>query len=207
MTAPNTSAEVLILFDSKHGATAELANFISRGVESVNTMQARIRTVAPVSTVIEVSQDDIPDKGPLYATLEDLKECAGVIIGSPAYFGNMSASLKYFIDSTTPIWLSGALINKPAAVFTSSSSYHGGQESVLLSMMQPLLHHGMLLVGIPYSETALNTTTTGGTPYGASHITGMNHDIPFSDDEKNLAKALGKRVAEVALAQLNAKLI
>ncbi len=203
----NNPPEILILFDSKHGATAELASLISRGVESINGMQARIRTVAPVSTVIEVSQDEIPEQGPLYATLEDLKECAGVIIGSPSYFGNMSASLKYFIDSTTPVWLSGALINKPAAVFTSSSSYHGGQESVLLSMMQPLLHHGMLLVGIPYSETELNTTTTGGTPYGASHITGLNHDLPFSDDEKILAKALGKRVAKVALAQLNAKLI
>jgi len=207
----NAPTEILILFDSKHGSTAELANYINRGVESVNGMQSRIRTVAPVSAVTEVSQDDIPEQGPLYATLEDLKECAGVIFGSPAYFGNMSASLKYFIDSTTPLWLSGALINKPAAVFTSSSSYHGGQESVLLSMMQPLLHHGMLLVGIPYSEAALNTTTTGGTPYGASHITGINHDLPFSDDEKNLAKALGKRVAEVALAlgraQLNDKLI
>ncbi len=203
----NSPPEILILFDSKHGATAELASLISRGVESINGMQTRIRTVAPVSTVIEVSQDEIPEQGPLYATLEDLKECAGVIIGSPSYFGNMSASLKYFIDSTTPIWLSGTLINNPAAVFTSSSSYHGGQESVLLSMMQPLLHHGMLLVGIPYSETELNTTTTGGTPYGASHITGLNHDLPFSDDEKILAKALGKRVAEVALAQLNAKLI
>lgn len=205
--ANHTQAEILILFDSKYGSTAELANFISRGVECVNGMQTRIRTVAPVSTVIEASQDEIPEQGPLYATLEDLKKCAGLIIGSPSYFGNMSASLKYFIDSTTPVWLSGALINKPAAVFTSSSSYHGGQESVLLSMMQPLLHHGMLLTGIPYSETTLNTTTTGGTPYGASHITGMNHDLPFSDDEKNLAKALGKRVAEVALAQLNAKLI
>lgn len=194
-----SSSEILILFDSKHGSTAELANYINRGVESVSTMQARVRTVAPVSAVIESSQDSIPEQGPLYATLDDLKQCAGLIIGSPAYFGNMSASLKYFIDSTTPIWLSGELINKPAAVFTSSSSYHGGQESVLLSMMQPLLHHGMLLVGIPYSETTLNTTSTGGTPYGASHITGANHDMPISEDEKILAKALGKRVAEIAL--------
>lgn len=193
------SSEILILFDSKHGSTAELASYINRGVESVPGMQARLRTVAPVSTVVESSQDEIPQQGPLYATLEDLKQCAGLIVGSPAYFGNMSASLKYFIDSTTPIWLSGELINKPAAVFTSSSSYHGGQESVLLSMMQPLLHHGMLLVGIPYSETILNTTTTGGTPYGASHITGANHDLPFSEDEKLLAKALGQRVAELAL--------
>jgi len=202
-----TSAEILILFDSKHGSTAELANLITLGVESITGMQARIRTVAAVSTVIEATQDEIPEQGPLYANLDDLKECAGLIIGSPSYFGNMSASLKYFIDSTTPIWLTGELINKPAAVFTSSSSYHGGQESVLLSMMQPLLHHGMLLVGIPYSEGALNSTTTGGTPYGASHITGINHDLPFSDDEKTLAKALGKRVAEIALAQINAKLI
>lgn len=195
-TTPST--EILILFDSKHGSTSELANFISRGVESVSGVTARLRTVAPVSTVTEAIQDSIPENGPLYASLDDLKQCAGLIIGSPSYFGNMSATLKYFIDSTTPIWLSGDLINKPAAVFTSSSSYHGGQESVLLSMMQPLLHHGMLLVGIPYSEAALNTTSTGGTPYGASHITGANHDLPFSDDEKTLAKALGKRVAILA---------
>jgi len=194
----NSSSEVLVLFDSKHGSTSELANFISRGIESVSGMQARLRTVAPVSTVNESTQDSIPKDGPLYASLDDLKQCSGLIIGSPSYFGNMSASLKYFIDSTTPIWLSGDLINKPAAVFTSSSSYHGGQESVLLSMMQPLLHHGMLMVGIPYSETTLNTTRTGGTPYGASHITGENHDMPFSEDEKTLAKALGKRVAELA---------
>lgn len=192
------ASEILILFDSKHGSTAELASFISRGVESIQGMQARLRIATPVSTVTESTQDEIPTDGPLYATLDDLKQCSGLIIGSPSYFGNMSASLKYFIDSTTPIWLSGDLINKPAAVFTSSSSYHGGQESVLLSMMQPLLHHGMLLVGIPYSESKLNTTTTGGTPYGASHITGSNHDLPFSDDEKTLAKALGKRVAELA---------
>jgi len=194
----NLSSEVLVLFDSKHGSTSELANFISRGIESVSGMQARLRTVAPVSTVNESTQDSIPENGPLYVSLDDLKQCSGLIIGSPSYFGNMSASLKYFIDSTTPIWLSGDLINKPAAVFTSSSSYHGGQESVLLSMMQPLLHHGMLMVGIPYSETTLNTTRTGGTPYGASHITGANHDMPFSEDEKTLAKALGKRVAELA---------
>ena len=193
------SAEILILFDSKHGSTAELANYIQRGVESVTGIQARMRIVAAVSNVTEATQNEIPEQGPLYATLEDLKQCSGLIVGSPSYFGNMSASMKYFIDSTTPLWLSGQLINKPAAVFTSSSSYHGGQESVLLSMMQPLLHHGMLLVGIPYSENILNTTTTGGTPYGASHITGANHDMPFSEDEKSLAKALGKRVAEIAL--------
>ena len=202
MTASNET-EILVLFDSKHGSTSELANYISRGVESVNGVQTRLRIVTPVSTVTEATNDSIPEQGPLYATLDDLKQCAGLVIGSPAYFGNMSASLKYFIDSTTPVWLSGELINKPAAVFTSSSSFHGGQESVLLSMMQPLLHHGMILVGIPYSESTLNTTSTGGTPYGASHITGANHDFPFSDDEKILAKALGKRVAELAL-QLSA---
>ena len=199
----STQSEILVLFDSQHGSTAELANLISRGVESVSGMQARLRTVAPVSTVTEASQDIIPEHGPLYASLDDLKQCAGLIIGSPAYFGNMSAALKFFIDSTTPIWLSGDLINKPAAVFTSSSSYHGGQESVLLSMMQPLLHHGMILVGIPYSETELNTTSTGGTPYGASHITGANHNLPFSNEEKNLAKALGKRVAEISIKLKN----
>jgi len=203
MTASNET-EILVLFDSKHGSTSELANYISRGVESVNGVQTRLRIVTPVSTVTEATNDSIPEQGPLYATLDDLKQCAGLVIGSPAYFGNMSASLKYFIDSTTPVWLSGELINKPAAVFTSSSSFHGGQESVLLSMMQPLLHHGMILVGIPYSESTLNTTSTGGTPYGASHITGANHDFPFSDDEKILAKALGKRVAELAL-QLSAR--
>ncbi len=198
MTTHNPN-EILVLFDSKHGSTAELANLISQGVESVPQMQAKIRTVAPVSTVTEATQDEIPEQGPLYATLDDLKQCAGLIIGSPAYFGNISAALKYFIDSSTPVWLSGDLINKPAAVFTSSSTWHGGQESVLLSMMQPLLHHGMLLVGIPYSEAALNTTTTGGSPYGASHISGSDHNLPFSDEEKTLAKALGKRVAEIAL--------
>ena len=198
MTTHNPN-EILVLFDSKHGSTAELANLICQGVESVPQMQAKIRTVAPVSTVTEATQDEIPEQGPLYATLDDLKQCAGLIIGSPAYFGNISAALKYFIDSSTPVWLSGELINKPAAVFTSSSTWHGGQESVLLSMMQPLLHHGMLLVGIPYSEAALNTTTTGGSPYGASHITGPDHNQPFSDEEKTLAKALGKRVAEIAM--------
>ena len=192
------SIEVLVLFDSRHGSTAELANLIVRGVESIDGVQARLRTVTPVSTITESTKDTIPEQGPLYANLDDLKQCAGLVVGSPAYFGNMSAALKYFIDSTTPIWLTGDLINKPAAVFTSSSSYHGGQESVLLSMLQPLLHHGMLLVGIPYSESALNTTNTGGTPYGASHVTGANLDLAFSEEEKILAMALGKRVAELS---------
>ena len=187
--------EVLVLYYSRYGATAEMAQHIARGVESDPRCQARIRTVPPVSTICEATADDIPPDGPPYATLDDLRECAGLVLGSPTRFGNMAAPLKYFIDSTTSLWLSGALIGKPAAVFTSTSSLHGGQETTLLSMMLPLMHHGMLLMGLPYSESELLTTETGGTPYGPSHTAGSDSKRPLSNEEKNLCVALGKRIA------------
>ena len=187
--------EILVLYYSRYGATAGMAQHIAHGIESVNDCVARIRTVPPVSTVCEATADDIPAEGPPYATLEDLKECAGLALGSPTRFGNMAAPLKYFIDSTSSLWLSGALIDKPAAVFTSTSSMHGGQETTLLSMMLPLLHHGMLITGLPYSETELLSTTTGGTPYGPSHTAGTDSKRPLSGDETILCVALGKRLA------------
>ena len=191
-------SDILILYYSRHGATKELAQLISRGVEKVPQMQARLRTVPEISTVCEKVADEIPDQGALYVSNQDLQECSGLILGSPTRFGNMAAPLKYFIDNTSSQWLAGALNGKPGGVFTSSSSLHGGQESTLLSMMLPLLHHGMLLMGIPYSESALSSTSTGGTPYGASHVAGTHNDQPISDDEKQLAMAFGTRIAEVA---------
>ncbi|MGD8711592.1 MAG: NAD(P)H:quinone oxidoreductase, partial [Thiohalophilus sp.] len=187
-----------------YGATAELAHQIARGVEQVEGMQARLRTVAPVSTTSEAVDPPVPDSGAPYARLEDLQECAGLALGSPTRFGNMAAPMKYFLDSSVPLWLQGELAGKPAAVFTSTGSIHGGQETTLLSMMLPLLHHGMLLLGIPYSEATLQSTRSGGTPYGASHLAGPNSDLPVDEDEKVLARALGKRLAQTALAQLNA---
>ncbi len=187
--------EVLVLYYSRYGATAEMAQHIARGIESDPGCQARIRTVPPVSTVCEATADDIPPDGPPYATLDDLRECAGLVLGSPTRFGNMAAPLKYFIDSTSSLWLAGGLIGKPAAVFTSTSSLHGGQETTLLSMMLPLMHHGMLIMGLPYSENELFTTGTGGTPYGPSHTAGSDNKRPLSDEEKNLCVALGKRIA------------
>ena len=160
---------ILVLYYSRHGATRELARAIAQGIDSVPGAEARVRTVPPVSTVCEATEPDIPSDGPPYVELHDLEECAGLALGSPTRFGNMAAPLKYFLDGTTPQWLSGALAGKPACVFTSTGSLHGGQESTLLTMMLPLLHHGMLLVGIPYTESALTTTQGGGTPYGASH--------------------------------------
>lgn len=192
--------EILVLYYSRHGAVAEMARQVARGIDKVDGAQARIRTVPEVSTQTETVADAIPASGPPYVTLDDLKECAGLALGSPTRFGNMAAAMKYFLDSTSPVWLSAALAGKPAAVFTSSSSLHGGQESTLLSMMLPLLHHGMLLVGIPYTEEALTHTTTGGTPYGASHVAGPHSDRPLSDDEKKLCQALGARLATVARA-------
>ena len=192
-------AEILVLYYSRHGATAEMAQLIARGVEEVDGTQARLRTVPPVSTVCEAVADEIPDSGPPYVGHDDLRECDGLILGSPTRFGNMAAAMKYFIDSTSDVWLSGALAGKPAGVFTSTSSLHGGQESTLLSMMLPLLHHGMLISGLPYSETDLLHTTTGGTPYGASHLAGADNRNPLSEEEKRLCKALGRRVAEVAV--------
>jgi len=169
---------VLILYYSRYGATAEMARIIARGVEEVPGIEARLRTVAPVSTVCEATQDSIPRSGAPYAELDDLRHCAGLALGSPTRFGNMAAPLKYFLDGTSPLWLSGALIGKPGAVFSSTASIHGGQETTLLSMMLPLLHHGMLILGLPYSETDLLRTTSGGTPYGPTHLAGEQSNLP-----------------------------
>jgi NAD(P)H dehydrogenase (quinone) len=191
-------SEILILYYSVNGSTEALAREICRGVDSVEGMASRLRTVPEVSPVTKATEDDIPASGPPYALASDLAECAGLIMGSPTRFGNMSAALKHFIDGTVTEWMTGDLIGKPAAVFTSTSSLHGGQESTLLSMILPLLHHGMLHVGIPWSEAALSKTKTGGTPYGASHVSWSRTDDTLSEDEKQLARALGKRVAEIA---------
>jgi NAD(P)H dehydrogenase (quinone) len=188
---------ILILYYSRYGATAEMARQIARGVESVAGMTVQLRTVPPVSTVCEATEKTVPNDGSPYVTLDDLKTCSGLILGSPTRFGNMAAPLKYFIDTTSSLWASGDLIGKPAAVFSSSASLHGGQETTLLSMMLPLLHHGMIVTGIPYSESVLNTTKTGGTPYGPTHVAGTDNKNPVSEDEKILCKALGKRVAEL----------
>ncbi|MBT5890372.1 MAG: NAD(P)H:quinone oxidoreductase [Chromatiales bacterium] len=191
--------DILVLYYSRFGSTAELAKHIARGINSVDTCQARMRTVPSVSTETMTSAPQVPETGATYATMKDLQECAGLIMGSPTRFGNMAAALKYFLDSTAADWMAGSLIGKPAAVFTSTSTLHGGQESTLLSMTIPLLHHGMLLVGVPFSEQAITTTTTGGTPYGASHVAREKTDTHLSDEEIVIAQALGKRVAEIAL--------
>jgi NAD(P)H dehydrogenase (quinone) len=190
---------ILILFYSRYGAIAEMANLIARGVAEISGIEARVRTVPRVSTVCEAVEDDIPVQGPPYVTLEELRDCAGLILGSPTRFGNMAAPLKYFIDSLSSLWLSGSLAGKPAAVFSSTASLHGGQETTLISMMLPLLHHGMLIVGLPYTEVELLTTTAGGTPYGPTHVAGQESKNPLTTEEKNLCKALGRRMAEVAL--------
>jgi len=190
---------VLVLYYSRFGATASLANFIARGISSVHNCEARIRTVPAISTHCEAIAPAIPEEGPPYVSLEDLKHCSGLALGSPTRFGNMAAPLKYFLDSTSGLWLEGSLIGKPAGVFTSSSSLHGGQESTLLSMMLPLLHHGMLISGLPYSEAALSTTTSGGTPYGPTHVAGSESKLPLTEAEKVLSTAFGKRLAELAL--------
>ncbi len=190
---------VLILYYSQGGAVKQMAQLIARGVESVAGVQAKVRTVPKVSANCEATEPEIPASGAPYASLQDLEDCDALALGSPTRFGNMAAPLKYFLDGTSGLWLKGALIGKPAAVFTSSGSLHGGNEMTLLTMMIPLLHHGMLLLGLPYSESALGTTTTGGTPYGASHIGGALDDRPISEDEKKLCLALGKRLAETAL--------
>lgn len=191
--------DILVLYYSRHGSVARMAQLIAHGVESVPGCQARIRTVPAVSTVCEATEDSIPADGPPYVSLEDLQECAGLALGSPTRFGNMAAALKYFLDGTAGVWLSGALAGKPAAVFTSTGSLHGGQESTLLSMMLPLLHHGMVLLGLPYTEPALLTTRTGGTPYGASHLAGPDGSLGISEEERELCRALGRRLAETAL--------
>ena len=190
--------KVLILYYSRYGATKTMARYIARGVEQTANTELILRTVPPVSTLTEATADPIPDSGAPYATLDDLKSCSALILGSPTRFGQMAAPLRYFLDQSSELWLQGAMIDKPAAVFTSSSSLHGGQESTLLSMMLPLLHHGMIIVGSPYSESALLTTTTGGTPYGPSHVAGVNSDQTLSEEEQQLCKALGKRVARLA---------
>ena len=190
--------DILVLYYSRNGATRELAQAIAQGVDSVPGMQARVRTVPPVSTVCEATQPDIPADGPPYAEVRDLEECAGLALGSPTRFGNMAAPLKFFLDGTSALWLSGALVDKPAAVFTSTASMHGGQETTLLSMMLPLLHHGMYLVGLPYTEQALTATQSGGTPYGASHTAGASGRGELTDTERELARALGARVATLA---------
>jgi NAD(P)H dehydrogenase (quinone) len=192
-------AEILVLYYSQGGAVREMAQTIARGIESLNGAKARIRTVPEVSANCEATESEVPSAGAPYVELQDLEECIGLALGSPTRFGNMAAPMKYFLDSTTNMWLKGALINKPAAVFTSSGSMHGGNETTLITMMLPLMHHGMVMIGLPYSEPALGTTTSGGTPYGASHIGGALDSNPLSDDEKKLCLALGKRLAETAM--------
>lgn len=186
--------KILILYYSRDGSTAEMANLIARGVESVKGAEAVLRTVPDISTVCEKAANSIPAEGAIYATLDDLKTCDGLALGSPTRFGNMAAPLKYFLDNTTQLWFSGALSGKPAGVFTSTGSLHGGQETTLLSMMLPLMHHGMLILGLPYSENALRETTTGGTPYGPSRL--ASDDAPISEQEKALCLALGVRLAK-----------
>ena len=193
------ATKVLVLFYSRHGATAELARQACRGIESVAGAEAVLRTVPPVSAESERSARPVPDDGAPYATLEDLRQCDALLLGSPTRFGNMAAPLKYFIDSTAALWADGSMVGKPAGVFTGSSSLHGGQESTLLSMMLPLLHHGMLLMGLPYTEASLMTTCSGGSPYGATHWSGIAGDKAMTDDSKQLAIALGKRLAQTAI--------
>lgn len=191
--------DILVLYYSRHGGTARLASAIAEGIDSVPGACARVRTVPPVSPVCEATAPSVPDEGPPYVELSDLKECVGLAMGSPTRFGNMAAPLKHFIDSTSAQWLSGALRGKPACVFTSTGSLHGGQETTLLSMMLPLLHHGMLLMGIPYSEPGLMGTQSGGTPYGASHLAGADGARAVDETEFQLAKALGRRLALTAI--------
>ncbi|MDD2776326.1 MAG: NAD(P)H:quinone oxidoreductase [Gallionella sp.] len=191
--------EILVLYYSQYGATRQMAHLIARGVEQVAGVQARIRTVPKVSTVCQAVESDIPEDGAPYVELGDLEACIGLALGSPTRFGNMAGAMKYFWDGTSGLWMKHALVGKPAALFTSSSSLHGGQESTLLSMMLPLLHHGMVIVGLPYSEPELASTQSGGTPYGASHVASMTNDQPISDAEKKLCMALGRRLAQTAL--------
>jgi NAD(P)H dehydrogenase (quinone) len=194
---------ILVLYYSLHGSVADMAQQIARGVESVNGIQARIRTVPKVSAVSEATEPEVPAEGAVYCSEEDLIHCSGLALGSPTRFGNMAAPMKYFLDGTAAQWLSGSLVDKPAGVFTSTASLHGGQETTLISMLLPLLHHGMIYCGLPYTEKALNETTSGGTPYGPTHVAGAASDMPLSEHEKNLCQALGKRLATIAL-KLNA---
>lgn len=191
---------VLVLYYSRQGATAAMAQQVARGVAQVPGINARLRTVPAISANCAQTEEEIPADGPLYCDLSDLRDCAGLVLGSPTRFGNMAAPLKYFLDQTSSLWLSGAMIDKPAAVFTSTSSLHGGQESTLLSMMLPLLHHGMVIAGLPYSEPGLMSTTSGGTPYGASHWGGNDNRRALDDGEATLCRALGQRVARLAMS-------
>ncbi|HEY8084989.1 MAG TPA: NAD(P)H:quinone oxidoreductase [Methylophilaceae bacterium] len=192
--------DILVLYYSQNGAVREMAQLVARGIEMVNGASARLRTVPNISAVCEATEPVIPDSGAPYAETRDLEECAGLALGSPTRFGNMASPLKYFLDTaTTGLWLKGGMVGKPAAVFTSTASMHGGNETTLISMMLPLLHHGMVMIGLPYSEPELTSTSGGGTPYGASRVVGQNHDKNISDAEKKLCIALGKRLAETAL--------
>lgn len=190
--------QVLVLYYSRHGSTSEMAKIIARGIEGIDGVEAILRTVPEISETCEAIDPQIPDAGAPYITLDELKNCDALALGSPGRFGNMAAPLKYFLEKTSAQWLSGSLIGKPAGVFTSTSSLHGGQESTLLSMMLPLLHHGMLISGLPYTESELLTTSTGGSPYGPTHISGEKSDRPLSNDEKVLCMALGKRLANLS---------
>jgi len=190
--------QVLVLFYSRHGSTAKMAKLIARGAESVEGVEALLRTVPEISENCEASEPSIPNTGAPYVSLDELKSCHALALGSPGRFGNMAAPLKYFIEKTSSQWLSGALVGKPAGVFTATSSLHGGQESTLLSMMLPLLHHGMLISGLPYTESELLTTSTGGTPYGPTHVSGEKSDLPINTEEKALCIALGKRLAKLS---------
>ncbi|MBA8889353.1 NAD(P)H dehydrogenase (quinone) [Dokdonella fugitiva] len=191
-------SEILVLYYSRGGKVAQLARLVARGVEEIGGMRARVRSVPPVAPVTETAAPPEPDEGAPYVTRADLHDCAGLVLGSPTRFGNMAAPLKHFLDTTSAEWASGTLVGKPAGVFTSTSTMHGGQETTLLSMMLPLLHHGMLVVGIPYTEAALNRTRGGGSPYGASHVAGTSGANPIDEDERALARVLGRRVADVA---------
>ncbi|SDF95366.1 NAD(P)H dehydrogenase (quinone) [Onishia taeanensis] len=191
---------VLILFYSRQGATRAMAEAMAAGVESESGIAARLRTVPPVSATCEAVDPEIPAEGAVYASLDDLRHCAGLAIGSPTRFGNMAAPLKHFLDGSSELWMNGALIDKPASAFTSTASLHGGQETTLMTMLVPLLHHGMVLSGLPYSETELFTTTTGGTPYGASHLAGQRSNRSLDEHERHLCMAQGKRLARLALA-------
>lgn len=194
-------SEILVLYYSRYGATEALAREVCKGVDAIEGMAARLRTVPPVSPVSEAVEEPVPHSGPPYVSTDDLADCSGLVMGSPTRFGNMGAALKYFLDGTGADWIKGTLTDKPAAVFTSTSTLHGGSETTLLTMAIPLLHHGMLYVGLPYSENDLSTTTTGGSPYGASHVSWNRKPDTLADEEKRVARALGKRVAGIS-AQL-----
>jgi NAD(P)H dehydrogenase (quinone) len=190
--------EILVLYYSRNGSVRQMAQLIGRGVESVAGMSARLRTVPAISTVTEAVEPDIPERGAPYVEHHDLEECAGLALGSPTRFGNMAAPMKYFLDGLGGLWLRGSMVGKPASVFTASSSMHGGQETTLLSMMLPLMHHGMVMVGLPYTEPELHSTRSGGTPYGATHVAGVNNDQPVSEEERRLCIAHGRHLATIA---------